>query len=88
MVPAFIENAFINKVLQHLLDGNKGSNILTVVILGLLSQNINWALAFQGFHFQDMTAAMESAKLVGAFVVAVFGYCVGKKKAPADPATK
>jgi hypothetical protein len=88
MIPAFIENAFINRVLQHVLDGNKGSNILTLIVLAMLEQHINWALAFQGFHFQDMTAAMESAKLVGAFVVAVFGYFVGKKKAPADPAAK
>jgi len=78
-VPSVVENAFINQVLKHVLDGNKGSNILGAVIAALMGANINWSLAIAGFKFQDAAATTESAKLVGTVVVCVFAYFVGKK---------
>ena len=76
-----IENAFINKLLSHILDGDKGSNLLGVVLVALLGAKIDWVKAFQGFKFDNQEAAMESAKLAGIIVVAVFSWFVGKKPA-------
>lgn len=77
---SIIENTFINQVLKHILDGNKGSNILGAIIMGLMAANLDWAKAIAGFKFQDAAAATESAKLVGTMVCALFAYFVGKKK--------
>jgi hypothetical protein len=76
-----VKNAFINRTLKHVLDGNKGSNILTLILLAVLQSDINYMLAFRGFQFENTEAAMESAKLVGCMIVAVFGFFVGRKKA-------
>jgi len=88
MVPGFVENAFINQVLKRVLDGDKGSNILGVIIVAVVGANIDFAKAIAGFKFQDQAASMESAKLVGTVICAVFAYFVGKKPAAATPAGK
>ena len=77
-----VENAFINKLLEHVLDGNKGSNILGAILTAVVGSQINYVRAFQGFRFDNMDNAMESAKLVGTLVVAVFALFVGKKNKP------
>jgi hypothetical protein len=74
-----VKNAFVDKFLQHILDGNKGSNLLTVLLLPLVGAKIDWLLAFQGLQFNDVAAAAELAKVVGFLVLGVFGYFVGKK---------
>jgi len=76
-----IKNAFINKLLERLLDGDKGSNILGAIITAVVGSQINYVRAFQGFQFDNMDNSMESARLVGTLVVAVFAWFVGKKKA-------
>lgn len=83
-----IENAFIDRVLTHVLDGNKGSNILGFLLLALLSTHIDWVKAFRGFQFQDQDAAMESAKLVGTILVSVFAWFVGKRKGQDGPTSQ
>ncbi|HXR39691.1 MAG TPA: hypothetical protein VN776_11385 [Terracidiphilus sp.] len=75
-----VKNAFINKLLEHVLDGNKGSNILGIIITGILAQHIDYTKAIAGFQFTNADNAAESAKLIGTVVVAVFAYFVGKKK--------
>ena len=82
----FVENAFINKTLEHVLDGNKGSNILTAILVPVLGAKLDWAKAIRGFSLEKMDDAMEAAKLTGLVVVAVFGYFVGRKKK--EPAAK
>lgn len=83
-----VKNAFINKVLSHLLNplnGNNGSNIANVILTPILGASIDWMKAFRGFQFQNMDESMESAKLVGLLVMSVFLYFVGKKPKPAPP---
>jgi hypothetical protein len=75
-----LKNTFINKVLGHILDGNKGSNILGVVIAGVMGANIDYMKAFAGFKFDNATNTTESAKLVGTLITCTFAYFVGKKK--------
>lgn len=77
---AAIENAFINKLLEHVLDGNKGSNILTALLVPILAAHIDWALALKGAQFDDMNASLELAKVIGLVLLGLFGYFVGKKK--------
>lgn len=80
MLKSAIENAFINRLLQHVLDGDKGSNLLGAVLVALLAGNIDWVKALQGFKFNNQDEAMESAKVAGIVVVAVFSWFVGKGK--------
>lgn len=75
-----IKNAFIKKLLEHVLDGNKGSNILTAILVPVLAANVDWTLAIKGMKFDDMAAAIELSKVVGLVLVGLFGYLVGKKK--------
>jgi hypothetical protein len=75
-----IQNAFIGKLLEHLLDGNKGSNVLGAILTAILAAHVDYSKALKGFKFDDMDASMESAKLAGAVVLAVFAYFVGRKK--------
>ncbi|HZT29731.1 MAG TPA: hypothetical protein VFA33_07610 [Bryobacteraceae bacterium] len=84
MIPS-VQNLFINKVLEHILDGNKGSNILTAILTAVLGARINWAQACRGFRCDNAEDAAEAAKLVGVLVLAVFGYYVGKKTPAAPP---
>ena len=76
-----VKNAFIGKLLGQVLDGNKGSNILGVIIAAVIGAQINYVKALNGFKFDNLDYATESAKLVGTVVVAVFAYFVGKKPA-------
>ena len=78
MVPAFIKNAVVNKVLKNVLDGNKGSNILTAILVPVLAAGINWDLFVKGLHFQDTTAALEVAKVIGIVILGFLGWLVGK----------
>jgi hypothetical protein len=75
-----IKDAFINRVLGKLLDGNTGSNILGVLITAVIAAHIDYVKAFAGFQFNNSDNAMESAKLVGTVITAIFAYFVGKKK--------
>lgn len=75
-----VKNAFIGKVLNQVLDGNKGSNILGAVITAVLGSQIDYVKAMAGFHFDNAANAAESAKLVSVVVLATFAYFVGKKK--------
>jgi hypothetical protein len=85
MIPAFIQNSFINKVLGHLLDGNKGSNALTVVVGALLAQKIDFARAFAWFGNPGSTDGLDqAAMLVVGLILAVYGYFVGKKPAAVE----
>jgi hypothetical protein len=79
-----VKNAFISKLLEHVLDGNKGSNILGAIITAILAANVDYSKALRGFQFQKPDEAMEAAKLTGAVVLAVFAYFVGKKKPAAE----
>jgi hypothetical protein len=74
-----VKNAFINKLLERMLDGNQGSNILGALIAAVMGARIDYVKALDGFKFDNMDNAMESAKLVGTILVAVFAYFVGKK---------
>lgn len=76
-----VENIFIDKLLSHILDGDKGSNILTAVAAALIGGHVNWSLAFRGF--QSAESATELAKVAGMAILAVYGYYVGKKGKPA-----
>lgn len=73
-----LKNLLINRVLKHVLDGNKGSNIITLILTALLGANINWMLASQGMQFKDQAAVLELAKGLGVALVALYGYLVGK----------
>lgn len=75
-----IKNAFINRLLTQMLDGNKGSNILGAILTAMLAANINYAKALAGFRFDNMDNAAESAKLLATIVLAVFAYFVGKRE--------
>jgi hypothetical protein len=75
-----IEDAFINRLLSKVLEGNTGSNILGAVILAVQAGHINYAQAIQGFQFNNLANATESASLVGTLIVGVFAYFVGKNK--------
>lgn len=71
-------NALIDKALDYVLDGNKGSNILVAVLVPLLGAHINWYLAL--LCFQCPGSEAEMCKVLGLVLIAVFGYLVGKKK--------
>jgi uncharacterized membrane protein len=73
-----LKNVLINQVAKHVLDGNKGSNVLTVALTALLANHINWLLAYAGLQFKDQAAVVELAKAIGIVLVALFGYLVGK----------
>jgi hypothetical protein len=73
-----VKNLFIDKLLRHILDGNKGSNLLTVILVPLLASNVNWMAAQQGLQFKDAASVTELAKVIGIVVVALLGYFVGK----------
>jgi hypothetical protein len=73
-----LKNMLINRVVKHLLDGNKGSNALTLVVGALLANNINWMLAYAGFQFHDQAAVLELAKATGVVLLTLYGYLVGK----------
>lgn len=75
-----VKNAFIQKLIEKLLDGDKGSNLLGAVLVAILGAHINYMQALAGFKFENMTDAGESAKVVGTVVLAVFAWFVGKKK--------
>jgi hypothetical protein len=82
----YLKNLFINRTLKHVLDGNKGSNILTVIVAAVLGAQIDFMKAAAGFQFKDADSVTEASKLVGVVVLAVYGYFVGKHK-PATPET-
>ena len=75
-----VENAFINETLKHVLDGNKGSNILGAILVPALGAKIDWALCVRGLKFDDMAAAAELAKLTGILVLGTYAFFVGRKK--------
>ena len=75
-----LENAFVQKVLEHVLDGDKGSTLLTAILTPVVAANMNWALVLRGLHFQDLAGVQELAKLAGLLLVAIWGWRVGKKK--------
>lgn len=73
-----IKNVVIQKALQHLLDGNKGSNLLTMALIPLLAAKVNWMLALQGLHGQSTAAVLEALRAAGVILVGVTGYYIGK----------
>jgi len=75
-----IKDAFVNRLLAKMLDGNTGSNILGVLITAVIAAHIDYVKAFAGFQFNNSDNAMESAKLVGTILTATFAYFVGKKR--------
>ena len=79
-VPGFVLNLFMNKVLKQLLDGDKGSTILTAILTPIIGAQINWPLAFQGFASDQ--SAVELAKVVGLALAAVWGFFIGHRKQP------
>lgn len=76
-----IQNAFIRRALTKALEGNTGSNIIGAVLVAIVASNVNYTDAFEGFRFEDMNKAMESAKLVGAIGLGLFAWFVGRKEA-------
>lgn len=74
-----LKNTFISKVLNQVLDGNKGSNILTVIITAIIGANLDYMKAFRGFKFENPDEVSEAAKLVGVLVLAIYGYFIGKR---------
>lgn len=75
----------MNRLLKAALGGNVGSNILTVILGAIMAAEIDFGKAFRGLQFQDNDCAMELAKLIGAIVVGVFGFFVGRKKKAPEP---
>ena len=75
-----LENAFINRLLDKVLDGNNGSNILGALILAVQAGHINYAQAIAGFQFKDLNDTLQSANLVGTLVAVLFAWFVGKRK--------
>jgi hypothetical protein len=76
-------NLFIDKLLAQILDGNKGSNILTALLVPLVAAHVDWLLAARGVRFQDAGAIGELAKVAGLVILALYGWRVGKRpKAP------
>ena len=75
-----VENAFINATLDHVLDGNKGSNILGAILVPVLAAKIDWAKCIRGLQFNDLDAATELAKLTAILTLAVYAFFVGRKK--------
>ncbi len=77
-VPGFILKLFIDKVLKQLLDGDKGSTVLTLILTPVVAAGINWPLALQGLTSQE--SALELAKVVGLVACAVWGWFIGRKQ--------
>lgn len=79
-IPGFVLKLFIDKVLKQLLDGDKGSTILTIIVAPLVAANINWSLAFQGLTSEQ--SATELAKAVGLALCAIWGFFIGRRNKP------
>lgn len=75
-----VKNAFIDKVLNNVLDGDKGSNILGALLTAVVAAKVDYVKAMAGFQFKSAGDAAESAKLVSAVALATFAWFVGKKK--------
>lgn len=80
MISRFIKIFFAKKVLGNILDGNKGSNLLTFVLEFLVLSEIDMEKAVSGFAFEGYASVTESIKLVGAIVLGVYGFFVGRHK--------
>lgn len=76
------KNLLINKTLEHVLDGNKGSNLLTALLVPLLAAKIDWVKAGRGFQCQDSDSVLEAAKVAGIVILAIWGWFIGKRKSP------
>lgn len=71
---------FIRQVLEHIRDGNKGSNLLGLIAGALVALNLDWGKVLHGLETQE--SAIECAKVVATVVGVIWCWYIGKPVPP------